>query len=388
MFLLSCSGGEQKGTVLTYKVERKEYLDRITVKGNLESISTYSIVAPRVMSRLTINWLVDEGTFVAKGDTVCLLEATSLEERYTTALNQYELAVAEYNKSKADLDLQYLMLESQVNSIDLSTSIARLDSLQLQFTSPLEKRKIELEMEKAEVERNKLLSKLEFLKRINESELKKMELRIMRQQNNINRAKDQLEKLVLVSSLDGIVMYANSRRTGNKIAEGEQAWTSMPLLEIPRMDQVQAKLFVNETNFKQIEKEQEVLVRVYARPDLLLSGKILRKAPMGKPARRGSQVKVYEVTASLDSASVSVQPGLSISCEVFLNRIADTLVVPTISVFEQDSVKILYVEEGRKFRPRTIEIATGNNEFTVIKSGLTGTETIAAIRPPESLILN
>lgn len=388
LFLFSCIGERHQSIVLTSSVERKDFVDKITVSGNLESIKTFNITAPNVFSDLTIVSLVEEGTHVKKGDTVCSLEALRLEEVYSTAVSQYEIAVAAFNKSKADLDLQYLMLESQVNSIDISTTIARLDSLQLKFTSPLEKRKIELEMEKAEIEREKLLNKLKFLKSINASEMKKMELKISQEQNRINGAVDQLKKLELISDVDGMVIYAKSWSTGNKISEGEEAWGGMPLLEIPRMDKVQAKLFVNETNFKRIEEGQEVEIHVDARSDLKLNGEILRKSPMGKPIRRNSQVKVYEIIASLDSAAISVQPGLSISCDIILNRIGDTLVVPTVSVFEEDSMKLVYVESGNKFNSCEIEIATGNNEFSVVKSGLTGIETIATTRPPESLILN
>lgn len=381
-------GERHQSEVLTSNVERKNFIDKITVSGSLESIKTFNITAPQVFSNLTINWLIDEGTHIKKGDTVCSLEALRLEEVYSTAVSQYEIAVAEYNKSKADLDLQYLMLESQVNTIDISTSISRLDSLQLQFTTPLEKRKIELEMEKAEIEREKLLNKLKFLKSINASEMKKMELKISQEQNRINMAVDQLNKLELQSDVDGMVIYSNSWSTGNKIAEGDEVWGGMPLLEIPRMDKVQAKLFVNETNFKRIEKGQEVEIHVDARSDLKLSGEILRKSPMGKPIRRRSKVKVYEIIASLDSAAISVQPGLSITCDIILNRLNDTLVIPTVSVFEKDSTKLVFVEAGNKFDSREIEIAMDNNEFSVVKSGLTGIETIATTRPPESLILN
>lgn len=374
--------------MLTSKVERKEFVDKITVTGNLESINTFSIVAPMVRSNLKILWLVEEGTHVQKGDTVCKLEAVTLEQDYSVAVAQYEMAVAEYEKSKADLNLQYLMLESQVNSIDISTSITRLDSLQLQFTSPIEKRKIELELEKAEIEQEKLLNKLKFLKNINESEMKTMELKIKQEQNRINIAEDQLNKLVLTSDVDGMVIYARSWSTGEKISEGGEAWMGMPLLEIPRMDQVQAKLLVNETYFKQIENGQEVEIHVDARPDLHLNGSILRKSPMGKPIRRRSQVKVYEIIASLDSAAISIRPGLTITCDVFLNRLSDTLIIPTISIFEEDSIKLVYVEKGRKFDPYVVETAEGNNEFTVIKSGLSGSEIIAVTRPVESLILN
>jgi HlyD family secretion protein len=341
-----------------------------------------------VFADLTVNWLVEEGSHVRKGDTVCILDANKLEEDYARAVDRYQIARAEYLKSKADLDLQYIMLESQVNIIDLSTAITRLDSLQLRFTSPQEKKKIGLELQKAEIERQKLADKLRLLESINSSEMKKMELRISQEQNRINRAMDQLNKLVLTSAVDGLVIYALSWSTGVKIAEGDIVWNNMPLLDIPQMDEMQAKLFVSETGFKQIQEGQEVEIRVDAVPGMILTGRVKLKAPMGKPVRRGSKVKVFEITASLDSASLGVQPGLSVTCDVFINRIADTLVIPVVSVFEEDSIKVVYVEKGKRFRRQPVEIALSNNKFAVIRSGLSGNETIAIVKPPESMILN
>jgi HlyD family secretion protein len=341
-----------------------------------------------IFSQVTLDWMVDEGSRVMQGDTVCILGADRLEEEYFRALDAYDIARAGYNKSKADLDLEYAMLESQVNIIDISTAITRLDSLQLRFTSPLEKKRIGLELEKAEVKRQKIVDKLRFLKSINESEMRKKKLQIDMQRNRIDRAVAQLNKLVLTSPVNGLVTYANSWSTGEKIAVGDEVWQGMPLLEIPQMDEMQVKLFAGETAFKQVKEGQEARVRVDAVPGMVLNGRIKRKAPMGKPLRRGSRVKVFEIIASLDSAKLAVQPGLSVSCEVFINRLADTLVIPVISIFEEDSMKVVYVQEGKRFIRQPVEIAVSNNRFAVIKSGLSGRERIASAKPPASLIVD
>jgi multidrug efflux pump subunit AcrA (membrane-fusion protein) len=389
LFLLfSCSGESNRKSLLTIPVERQDYVDKIIVFGNLESVRTVAIQAPAVMSNVTINYLIPEGTIVKAGDTVCMLEAQQLEEEYHKAVDEYEITRAEFNKSKADLQLQYLLLESQAHTIDISTTITKLDSLQLQFTSPLERRKIELELEKAEIERRKVTDKLTFLKSINDSELQRMELRIKQERNKIDRARDQLNKLVLTSDVDGLVMYATSWQTGNKVAEGDDVWWNMPLLEIPQMGEMQAKLFVNQSDFKQIETGQQIQLRIDAIPDLVLSGSIKRKSPVGKPIKRGSAVKVFEIIAALDSSSIDVQPGLSVTCDVYIQRIADTVVIPVVSIFEEDSVKVVYVQKGKKYRMQPVDIAFGNNKFAVIRSGLTGVENITTSKPPESLILN
>jgi HlyD family secretion protein len=388
IMLFSCSGRNNQKPVLTTLVEKKDYVDKITISGSIESIKTILIQSPAVFSNVTINYLVPEGTNVKAGDTVCILDATQLEEEYSKALDELKITQAEFNKSRADLNLQYLMLEAQVHIIDIATTITKLDSLQLKFTSELEQQKILLELEKADIERDKIISKLSFLKSINDSEMQKMELKIKQQQNKINRAQDQLNKLILTSQVDGMVVYATSWQTGNKVAEGDDVWWNMPLLEIPQMGEMQAKLLVNETHFKQIEKGQDILLGIDAMPDINLSGKIKKKAPVGKPIKRGSQVKYFEIISSLDSTEFSVQPGLSVTCDVYIHRIADTLVVPMVSVFEEDSLKVVFVEKGKKYRRQIVDVALGNNKFAVISSGLTGAELITTTRPPESLIIN
>ena len=159
-------------------------------------------------------------------------------------------------------------------------------------------------------------------------------------------------------------------------------------MEIPQVGEVQAELQVNETYFKQIEQGQIIELKVDAIPDLKLSGKIKRKAPMGKPIQRRSKVKVFEVIAELDSAFLTVQPGLTVTCDVFINHIPDTLVVPVVSIFEDDSIKVVYVESGNHFTRQPVEIAAGNNKFAVIKTGLSGEEVLSNKKPPESLIQN
>ena len=388
VLLCACSGGNTGRSVLTVPVQVQEYLDKITVHGNLESVKTVAIQSPAVRSNVTINYLIPEGTIVSAGDTVCILDAPQLEEEYSKAVDEYNIARAEFNKSMADLNLQYLLLESQVNSIDISTSIAKLDSLQLQFTTVLERKKIELELEKADIERKKIMDKLEFLKSINSSEMRKMELKIKQQKNKIEGAQDQLNKLVLTSDVDGLVMYARSWQTGNKVAEGDEVWWNMPLLEIPMVGEMQAKLLVNENHFKQIEQGQEINLRIDAIPDMNLSGEIKLKSPVGKPIKRRSQVKVFEVIASLDSSTIDVQPGLSVTCDVFIQRLADTIVIPVVSIFDDDSLKVVYVERGKKYLKQPVEIKLGNNKFAVVQSGLSGDEIIATTKPPESLIMN
>jgi multidrug efflux pump subunit AcrA (membrane-fusion protein) len=79
-------------------------------------------------------------------------------------------------------------------------------------------------------------------------------------------------------------------------------------------------------------------------------------------------------------------PGLSARCEIFINQVIDTVVVPTVAIFERDSQSVVYVEDKGRFQPIPVKTGLTNGSQSIITSGLTGTETIALEEPPHNRI--
>ena len=100
---------------------------------------------------------------------------------------------------KADLLMQYALLEAQVKNNKADTEIAQLDSLQLQFATPTQKRIKELELERALIEKKKFEKKLEALEIINQSEVRKLELHIQQLTNRLATVKTILDGLTVRS---------------------------------------------------------------------------------------------------------------------------------------------------------------------------------------------
>lgn len=385
-FLVSCSHQEYYNSIITSQLERKDFLDIVTVTGTLAAIQTHSFGCPGIWEDLTIQYLIPEGSIVKPGDTLCLLKGTQVENKYLQAINELELAKAAYNKSAADLALQYLILEAQVKNIEASTEITRLDSVQMEFTSPLSRDIIRLELQKAEVEREITLKKLKFLKQINESELQKMRLKIDQQENRVDMAESKLNKLTITSTVGGCVIYEKLWNSDEKAREGDIVWGTMPIVKIPDLASMQVKLEVREGEYKRLLVGQTMHIAVDAFPDIELTGTVKFKAPVGKPVSENSEVKVFEVTASVDSTSLALLPGLGVTCEVLVTHIPDTIVVPMVSLFDEDSLKVVYVADHIKFLRQEVLIADYNNKEAIVREGLSGQEKIALMKPPESLI--
>lgn len=372
--IISCT---QKEELNNYLVQKNDFINQITVPGYLEAAQAQSITVPRIWTSLKIYALIEEGTYVQAGDTVCILEASELENNYTSSVKDLEIAKAEYNKTRENLNLKYLLLESQVKTIETTTAIKMLDSTQQEFVSAIDKQIIGLEIEKAEIERHKINSNLKFLKKINESELKKTKLKIQQAENKVNRTKEQLDKLIITSPNEGLVQLATSWSTGKQIGEGDAVWGNMPLVNLPDLSKLQVRMVVSETSYKKINTGQDVYITVDAHPELTCKGKVKRKAPAGKPIKKKSKVKTYDIFVSIDSADFNVAPGLSVSCDVILDRVNDTIVVPLTSIYENDSASFVHLKQNGSYKKQAVKIAVKSEIEAVVESGLTENDIVS-----------
>lgn len=378
----------QNNKILTYNIKKKDFVNTVTTAGVIEAKRFIVIPCPQIWPQPTISTLISEGSFVNKDDIICTMEATQVEIDYKNALNELESVQAEYIKSEADLDLNRALLISQVKSVEASVAISKLQLTKIEYVSPIKKKIIELQIRRSELEKSKINKKLESLKIIQQSELARMNMKIMQAENKLNRAKMFLDKLTIHSPADGIVVYAINPITGEKVKEGDALFGGMPMLQIPATDVLQVKVSVDETQVKRIEKDQRVSVRIDAKPELNITGKIEKVASMGKPINRDSKLKAFDVIVELDTNCSDIQIGLTTTCDIYTRTFSDTFAIPLDCVFEKDSLNIVYIKNGDKFETRSVKTGNRGDDFIVISRGLVGGEQLALVEPPPKLILS
>jgi hypothetical protein len=179
-------------------------------------------------------------------------------------------------------------------------------------------------------------------------------------------------------------------KIGGPIKEGSVLFLDNPVLQFPDLSKMQISAEVAETDFKKLEKGQQVRIIVDAAENLSTTGKVNRKNLIGRNAQRYSDLKVkfYEVIIDVDSCHSRMKPGLSASCEITLTEEKDTLFVPTLAVFERDSSKVVYVLKKQNFVPVIVRTGLSGSSYTIITGGLKGDEIIALSEPPGRMILS
>lgn len=402
IFISACN--KKKSAIITYDLKRSDFIEKIDAPGTIQAVNTISIVAPRVpISFMTVAYLIDQGSIVKKGDTICVLSVPELVSRLETYTINLETTNADMKKMEADNAMNLSLLEAQIDNNAIQVALNSLDSIQQKFAPPLKQKLFDLELEKANVEKSKLKKKFAAQKRISDTDIRKMKSRIMVSENMLKTLKDQISTLTLVAPTDGIVirvkspvmMFMSSNGAGSiggDIKEGSSVYTNMALLQIPDFKEMQVSVEVAEADYKRIEKGQKVMIIINAAHNLLTSGSVKKKTLVGQTAQIMSQyqnqtkIKTYEIIVKIDSCHSLMTPGLSAQCDIIINSVKDTLVVPTASIFQVDSAKTVYVADGEKFSSVTIETGLSNSSETIVSKGLKGNEVIALMKPTQNLI--
>jgi multidrug efflux pump subunit AcrA (membrane-fusion protein) len=401
--LFSCREKRDSG-IITYQLNRSDYVDKIDVTGSVQSVITTPVIPPRTsFSQMTVIRLAQDGSFVKTGDTLCILSVPELESMHTESMNSVKNLEGDLKKAEADNKLTIALLEAQMATMEAQLRISSLDSLQMKYATEVNRKLLDLEIKKSVIEKQKIERKLASSKMVAETDIMQRKMRITQERMKEQTYAEQIRSLTLIAQRDGMVMRTESPRMtvmsssggsgtyGGPIKEGSVLMIlNTAVLQFPDLNRMQVSADVAEADFKRIEKGQKVNIIVSAAQKLITTGRINRKnlAPSQAMRNANPKVKFFEVIIDVDSCHTKMKPGLSANCEIILKHERDTIFVPTLAIFEKDSSRVVYVSDDKKFRKVKVKTGTSGSSYTIIAEGLTGNEVIALSEPPGDLIIN
>ena len=390
--------------IITYQLKKSDYIEKLTVPGTVQAVRSTPVNPPRTnYLQMRVDRLAEDGTFVKKGDTLCVLSQPELETAHQEALTLIENLEAELKKGEADNKLNIALLEAQLKTSQAQMKIASLDSLKLMYATEANRKLIDLEMRKAVIENQKMVRKLASVKMSGESDIMQKKARVMEAKMRDQTYLDQIRSMTLIAQRDGVVIRTSAPTVlvgtsgggvgtyGGPVREGSVIiGITTSVLQFPDLSRMQISTDVAEADYKRIEKGQIVNITVPAAQGLLTTGKVNRKnfAPSQAMRNTNSKVKFFEVIIDVDSCHDRMKPGLSANCEIILKQEKDTVFIPSLAIFGKDSTKIVYVMEKKEFRPVPVQTGTTGSSYTIITGGLKGDEIIALSEPPNRLISN
>ncbi len=251
----------------------------------------------------------------------------------------------------------------------------------MKFEAEIKQQQAKLEHEKNKLSLMKAKQDLESQKIIQKSELNKMDIQVLQDKANLEKAKKDLDALTLRAPKEGLVVYGNNWSTGRKMTIGDTPWPGMPLVSLPDLSSMQSLTFVNEVDVSRVRKGQNVIVKLDAFQDSTFTGVISSVASLGRDKDRNSNIKVFEVEVDFKSQSPILKPGMTTSNKIIIDQIPNVIYVPQECVFDEGGKKIVYLKNGSGFDEKEVETGEKSENYVVISRGLRSGDEVALIDP-------
>lgn len=367
--------GEADLSQITVNVQRGTFNSVIFSSGQLESEKSESINIPEKLNdrnlriyELTITDMVEEGTWVDSGSYVATLDHKAVEEQLKAAQDEMDRTLSEYEDSKIDSNLNLS------NQRDLIVN-ARLD---------LEEKKIIMEesvyespsiQKKAAMDNDKAARKLEQEQKAYTLKRKQEENRVDRRYINYRQVLERSQELdKLFNSLEitapkaGILTYfkypwGEITKTGSKVGPYNSV-----IATIPEMTNLISRTYINEIDISKIKIGQNVKLGIDAFPAKELTGEVIAVANIGQ-AMPNSDAKVFEVKIKIFGKDKDLKPAMTTSNAIQANTFADTLMLASDAVFENDSLKFVYLGKDNQVK-QIVWLGDENENYVLIRKGL------------------
>ncbi len=231
---------------------------------------------------------------------------------------------------------------------------------------------------------------------------------INQNQSLLDQSLEQLNKTIVRSPIDGVIIALNSKLGERVVGTGQFPGTEV--LRIANLDSMQVEVEVNENDIVNVNTMDSVIVSVDAYSDRTFKGFVREISNSAITQAAGTQEEVtnFSVKIRIMNHDRLLKPGMSATADIETERVRDALVVPIQSVTlrsdrkpggslqpseaptgdepsstsgprdESDSRQGVFIIEGSTARFRPVETGTTDNTHIVILSGLEKGDNVVA----------
>jgi HlyD family secretion protein len=259
--------------VVTQPVQRGNIVVTLLEKGELEAVR-YADVICKVRSSGrgqnvagSIRWVIDDGTFVKKGEVLMRLDDSMLREQ----LKNQEIVVGEkrmlLRQAEKNRELTLKEVEHETRTAEENVELATLE-LRAALGDAVSQKKARVRL--AQAERTRELAKLqgEMKRETAQASVPMPKAALETEETKLKELQEDLENCTIHAPQDGMVTYyvPEASRYGSQqfspIAVGENVKESQKLFRLPDLSRMQVRIKVHEAHISRLRVGQSAQVRV------------------------------------------------------------------------------------------------------------------------------
>ena len=367
-----------------YTVMKGKFRQSVIETGELEAVKASFLTMPRINYIYGYNFkiigLAEHGNLVHKGDSVIVVDPSSVQKYIIERSASLENEIAAANKLRAQITNNLQDLKSQYKNEKALYDIKKLGLERSGFEAAGIRKVIELEFRQAEIKLKKIERNLRLKPKLDSLDLEIQQIRILQKKNELKAAEETLSKLVVTSPLDGIFVVEVNWRTGQMTRLGDEVYLGAPVARIPDIREMMVRGYVMENDISKIKPGLKTIVRLDALPAVPFNGIITE---VGRVCIEKDSKKVFPTEVLISESDLRLKPGMTVSCEYITYESENEMYVPNNCLIEENKHFYVFCKKRGKLKKTEVKTGTSNNMFTIVSGDLTPGQ---ALELPENIL--
>ncbi|HEU0140182.1 MAG TPA: efflux RND transporter periplasmic adaptor subunit [Bryobacteraceae bacterium] len=374
------------------RVRTGEFIIAVRARGEIRSTRSMVLTAPQVPNPQIVR-LAESGKPIRKGEVVVEFDAAAQEQALLERSTSVRTADSEIVQTRAAHRITDEMDAMNLMTAGYNLERAKLEASKAEILSEIEGAKNRIEVGISEGELGQVKTTIGAHKTTQKADLERLQQRKDKAVRDMDRAKGYLSRMVIRAPNDGVVnILPNFRAPGSfgssppPFKEGDRAWTGAAIAEIPDLSEMRIELKLDEVDRGKIALGQPLRIRVDAIPDKEFSANLDWISPIAALNFRGFGLteKLFPARATLKNLDSRLRPGMSASADIIIERQSKQLLIPARASFMHAGKPAVYVQRGKDFQIRQIEVGKRNDSDIIVLNGLKEGEIIALENPIEA----
>lgn len=371
--LTATAESETAGIVVP--VEKGEFIVDITTTGELEAKNSVEILGPQGTRNyriwnMTIQEIIDEGTFVEKGDFVASLDPTELTTKIKDSELELERIESQYIQTKLDTTLEMRQSRDELINLAYAVDERQLVLDQSQYEPPATIRQAEIDLTKAKRALSQARENYKIKREQNVAKMNEVELNRRKQEATLEGMRNLMKSFTITAPEDGMLIYKKDWN-GTAVKKGSQisAWDPV-VATLPHLAKMISTTYINEVDIRRVKVGQDVEIGLDAFPEKKYSGKVIKVANVGEQ-RPNSDAKVFKVTIELSEEDDLLKPSMTTSNRIITSKEDDVLHIPLECLFNQDdSITYVFKKNPLITEKQEVIIGASNRNAVIVEKGL------------------
>ncbi|HEY4580125.1 MAG TPA: efflux RND transporter periplasmic adaptor subunit, partial [Candidatus Acidoferrales bacterium] len=363
---------------------------KVYTTGELRPAKSMVLMAPQMGGTLQIVTLARTGDLVKQGDVIAEFDPS--EQEYNLDRERMDLLIAEQEITKANADAAVQMAQDKVAILRAKFDVRRaeLDVSRNELLSQIDAQKNNLALSEAKRRLEQLEQDVKSRTASSRAGITVLEEKRNRARLNMMVAKQNIDNMTLKAPSSGLVSIKEAQLNFSfdgmvvpDLRAGDIVWSGRGIAEIMQVQEMEILAKVSENDRANINPGQAVEVRLDAKPDQALTGRVKTVGAMAAREmwwRASGTERKFDATFTLDRSAADVRPGTTANIIIVGDHVLNALYLPRQAVFDKDGKPVVYVRNGDKFDAREVKIQK-RTESQVAVEGVKEGDEVALVNP-------